>query len=338
MRYILEDQITLITGGSQGLGKQFAQKYYQETINSKIIIVSRSENKLRKAVTDIILTATNRKKEEALLENDELTVHLLEDTRNDIDPIIINEHTLHSTIADHRLFYMPCDLSDYESVASLFQTLTMVNMLPTQVLSCAGGSTPKLFKDLSGYELESGVRMNYLTALYLSHQVAKIIPNCHLILFSSVTAFFPFIGYSQYAPLKVSLKALVGILRHELPHARISCVFPGNFQSEGFELEEISKPDITKTIEGPSYPISCEECCDKIVWWLEMGYDDITTDFIGWFLMSLDMGLNKHNNRSFLWICQLVIGTLANLIIVPIYMLICTLQIKLWHSRQSHEE
>ena len=338
MQYILEDQIALITGGSQGLGKQFAQKYYQETINSKIIIVSRSEPKLRSAVADIIMTSTLRKKEEAALQNDEQEVALLAETRTDIDPIIIDEHTLHSTIADHRLFYMPCDLSDYSAVANMFQTLTMVNMLPTQVLSCAGGSTPKLFKDLSGSELESGVRMNYLTALYLSHQVARNIPSCHLILFSSVTAFFPFIGYSQYAPLKVSLKALAGILRHELPQARVSCVFPGNFQSEGFELEEVSKPDITRSIEGPSYPISCEECCDKIVWWLEMGYDDITTDFIGWFLMSLDMGLNKHNNNSFLWFLQVIVGALTNVIIVPIYMVICSIQISMWHRRQSHEE
>lgn len=338
MRYNLEDQVVLITGGSQGLGRQFAQKYYHETQNSKIIIVSRSKDKLTKAVSDIIATSDKKKKEESAVKNKEQLIRPSKENNSENVPVEINEKTTASDIAGNRIFYIPCDLSDYESVSKLFQNLTTVDLLPTQVLSCAGGSTPKLFKDLSGEELENGVKMNYLSALYLAHEAAKEVPNCHLILFSSVAAFFPFIGYSQYAPLKVSLKALVGILRHELPNARISCVFPGNFQSEGFKLEEMTKPDITKTIEGPSFPISCEECCDKIVWWLNLGYDDITTDSIGWLLMSLDMGLNKHNNNSFLWICQLLVGTIANLIIVPIYMIICSIQIRRWHKRHSHQD
>lgn len=316
MKYTFEDQIVLISGGSQGLGKQFATKYYTSSDRSKIIIISRSETKLKNAIRDIVIT-------------DDVT---------DYNPVRLEQDTPQTTIESHRLFYIPCDLSHYNSTAQVFHILSSVNLLPTHVISCAGGSTPKLFRDLTGHELEMGVRANYLTALYLAHQVAITVPTAHLIIVSSATAFFPFIGYSQYAPLKASLKALVGILRHELPKARISCVYPGNFQSEGFETEELTKPAITKEIEGPSLPISTERCCDIIVWWLKMGYDDITTDFIGWVLMSLDMGLNKSDNKSFLWVLQIALGAFANLVLVPLYMVVCRFQIRRWARNEQRKQ
>ncbi|QLQ78474.1 hypothetical protein HG537_0A07210 [Torulaspora globosa] len=306
-RFTLEDQVVLISGGSQGLGKQFAAKYYRETVNSKIILVSRGAEKLISAV-------------------DEITGGKVDAKRLDFD-VEWSERD--------RIGYIPCDLSDRKDVARLFDVLAAKKIELSQVLACAGGSTPKLFRDLTDVELEAGVKMNYLTVLFLSHKVAQRFPRCHLVLFSSETSFFPFIGYAQYAPLKGSVKSLTSILRQEMPEMRISCVYPGNFDSEGYAVEETTKPSITKEIEGASALISCEECCNRIVRWLHRGYDDITVDFIGWVLMSTDMGLNKHNNRSFLWFVQLLIGTFANFLIVPIYMLFCSSNIKKWHKNQD---
>ncbi|CCH61018.1 hypothetical protein TBLA_0D05250 [Henningerozyma blattae CBS 6284] len=315
----LNNQIVLITGGSQGLGKSFATKYFKDAINTTVIISSRSEKKLTTASLDIASKA-----------------------RRSVDPSKINLAKMTNPIdlsipsASNRLFYIPCDLSNYNNVQSMFDTLQLHNLLPTQVIACAGGSTPKLFKDLTPTELELGVKTNYLTVLYLAHTVARLLDHCHLILFASSTTFFPFIGYSQYAPMKVSVKALASILRQELPHFRISCVYPGNFKSEGFDNEELTKPSITKIIEGPSAPISSDECRDKILKWLKLGYDDITTDLIGWILMSLDLGLNKHSTSSPLWVLQFLFGVTANLIVVPIYMLFCNIQITKWFKKQ-HE-
>lgn len=307
IEYKLEDQVVLITGGSQGLGKQFAAKYYHESSRSRIIIVSRSVGKLRQAIEEV--------------------------TEGEVGPCPLTKTDVWS--GQDRIAYVACDLSDRKAVTQLFEILQANDIAPTQFLACAGGSKPKLFKDLTDEELEAGVKMNYLSALFLCHKVAQQFPFSHLVLFSSETAFFPFIGYAQYSPLKGSIKALVGILRQELSHTRISCVYPGNFESEGYALEELEKPAITKQIEGPSAPISCEECCNRIVRRLSQGYDDITVDFIGWVLMSTDMGLNKHDNYSFLWFLQLILGTLANLIVVPIYMLICASDIKKWHQKQN---
>lgn len=177
-----------------------------------------------------------------------------------------------------------------------------------------------------------------MSTVYLAHKVVQLLPHSHLVLFSSETAFFPFIGYGQYAPLKVSIKALTSILRQELNEGRVSCVYPSNFASEGYTLEETTKPAITKQIEGPSDTISCELCCDKIVWWLSRGYDDVSIGFLGWVLMSTDMGLNKHHNFSFLWFLQILFGTLTNLIIVPLFMMKCTYDIKKWYKEQHAKQ
>lgn len=309
-KFPVEHQTLLVTGGSQGLGKQFARKYFAEGTANTVIVVSRSAAKLAAAVKDI--TGQDAQ---------ELTVDLEFDSK------------------ERNMFYIPCDLSDYHATERMYELLLERNLSPTQVMLCAGGSTPKLFKDLTGDELVTGVQVNYMTCLNLAHVLTRKHSSLpHVIFFSSETAFFPFIGYSQYAPMKQSIKALVMILRQEFPESRISCVYPGNFESEGFEVETLTKPEITKSIEGASTPISCDECCNKIVYWLDKGYDDITTDFIGWVLMSTDMGLNKHNNNSFLWILQLLLGCIANLIVVPIYMAMCHWEIKGWLKKQHRSK
>lgn len=62
MKFTLEDQVVLITGGSQGLGKEFAKKYYNEAENTKIIIVSRSEARLLDTCNEIRIEAHLRRK------------------------------------------------------------------------------------------------------------------------------------------------------------------------------------------------------------------------------------------------------------------------------------
>ncbi|KAM3159960.1 KR domain-containing protein [Lachancea thermotolerans] len=306
-KFSLENQVALIAGGSQGLGKEFARKLYQEGTNNTVIVVSRSQDKLQRAVCSITGLET--------------ALELSEDARN-----------LQHEQQQNRIFFASCDLAEYAQVEKLYELLAACEIVPTQVLLCAGGSTPGLFKDLSGRELDLGVRVNYMTCVNLAHIAVRKWPGSHLVFFSSEVAFFPFIGYSQYAPLKQSIKSLVAILRQECAPQRISCVYPGNFDSEGYALENETKPTITKEIEGPSDAISCAECCDRICKTLKSGYDDVTTDFIGWVLMSTDMGLNKQNNVSFGWPLQWLLGIFANLIIVPIYMLICKFQIRQWRK------
>ncbi|SCU97122.1 LAME_0F18602g1_1 [Lachancea meyersii CBS 8951] len=308
-QFSLNNQIIVVAGGSQGLGKEFARRFYQNGSNSTVIVVSRSRSKLQQAVREI---------------SGEKTAQELTDG-------------LQLASGQRKILFAPCDLADYEQVERLHGTLTSCSLTPTMVLLCAGGSHPGLFKDLKGSELEMGVKVNYMTCVNLAHVAVRNWPSTHLIFFSSAAAFFPFIGYSQYAPVKQSIKALVAILRQECAQQRVSCVYPGNFDSEGYVLENETKPAITKEIEGPSEAISCEKCCNRIIKQLQMGYDDVTTDFIGWFLMSTDMGLNKQNNVSIGWPLLWILGIVSNLIIVPIYMLICKFQLRKWRKSTQKE-
>ncbi|SCV05186.1 LANO_0H01948g1_1 [Lachancea nothofagi CBS 11611] len=309
-KFTLSGQVVVIAGGSQGLGKEFARKFFQEGTNNTVVVVSRSRTKLQQAVRDI--------------SGQESAQELTKATQ--VRP------------QESEIVYATCDLADYSQVENLYEILASCSLKPTVVLLCAGGSTPGLFKDLKGSDLELGVKVNYMTCVNLAHIAVRHWQSAHLMFFSSEVAFFPFIGYAQYAPLKQSIKSLVAILRQECPQQRISCVYPGNFDSEGYVLENETKPSITREIEGPSEAISCEECCNRIVRVLNMGYDDITTDLIGWFLMSTDMGMNKQNNVSLGWPLQWLLGIIANLVIVPIYMLICKFQIKKWHSSCEKQE
>ncbi|KAL6940162.1 hypothetical protein ACO0QE_004057 [Hanseniaspora vineae] len=309
-RFEIENQVILITGGSQGLGLEFAKTFLRNTKKTKVIIVSRSLQKLTNACEKI---------------TSELTP-LQNESKSKGFATLAKYKEGNST----RLYYHPCDLSSPSDVETNLQPL-LLDIPVSQTFFVAGGTSPRLFKDHSLEELAQGVSMNYLSALYLSKVILSQISTCnHLVFFSSEVSFFPFVGYAQYAPLKTALKTLVCILRQEFPHKRLSLVYPGNFESEGYSEENLTKPEITKEIEGSSVPISCEECCDKIINSLRHGYDDITTDFIGWVLMSLDMGLNKNWNRSYLWGLQLILGVIANLIVVPIYMVFVNYQIRSW--------
>ncbi|CAI8497017.1 unnamed protein product [Hanseniaspora opuntiae] len=283
------DHTIVVTGGSQGLGLELAKYHYNNNTKTCIVILSRSESKLINAASKI----TNDK-----------FLSLKEFHQNSL-----------------RLYYHPIDLSNGSDVENLLPLLA--NLPPIQrTYLTAGGASVKLFKDYSINELQQGINMNYSSSLFLSHVLLKNHLCKHLVYFSSEVSFFPFIGYSSYTPSKTSLKSLVNILRQEFPDCRLTNVFPGNFASEGYIEENLTKPEITKDIEGSSKPISVEKCREIIINDINRSYDDITTDFIGWVLMACDMGLNKNWNYSKFWFLQLILGVVANLFIIPIYMII----------------
>lgn len=288
---IINSESILVTGGSQGLGLELAKFHYHNSPEKVIVIISRSEQKLIKACHKITGEGENSFKP-------------------------LSQYGFENSA---RLFYQPTDLSDDAAVEKLKGDLLKLPCISRTYLT-AGGAAVKMFKDYTLKELQQGISMNYAASLFLTHVLLQNNICSHLVFFSSEVSFFPFIGYISYTPLKTSLKALVNILRQEFPNVRITNVYPGNFASEGYVEENLTKPEITKQIEGSSKPISVEECRDIIIKNINNGYDDIVTDFIGWVLMACDMGLNKNWNYSKLWFLQLLLGVFANLFIVPIYM------------------
>lgn len=296
-----QGKLAVILGASQGVGANLALKLYER--DCSVIIVARTESKLKAQVESI-----------------EKSIGSKEGT----------------TIS-----YIACDASDYHQCELLWQKILVDNQQdPDYIFCCAGSSIPKLFQDLSGSDIANGIHTNYNTSINIVQTGFKKTLEIndsltqkprHVIFFSSVVSFFPFIGYAQYAPLKAAIQSLSTILRQEMGpyNYRVSCIFPGNFHSEGFDEEERTKPEITKIIEGPSDPISGEECATMILDKLAKGYDTITTDFIGWILSCSTLGMLPRQWGVFQVIISLII-----LIIAPIINWLINGDIKKYYKKK----
>lgn len=284
-KFVAKGKTAVIIGASQGLGAELALQLYSQ--QCCVILVARTESKLI-AQCDLIAKAQS---------HDDNNVSVL---------------------------YIVSDVSKYEELQQLWKTICERGHDPDYIFCCAGLLIPKLFEDLTPHDLSGGITTNYATALNVIHTGHKLMlaqhPNGpykhrHIILFLLVVSFFPFIGYAQYAPLKAAIQSLSLVLRQELlPYNyRVSCVFPGNFQSDGYDEEQLTKPEITKLIEGALHAIPASQCAEIVLDQLNKGYDTITTDTVGWLLGCSVLGTLPRS-----WLVLQIIVSFVFLLIAPI--------------------
>jgi short-subunit dehydrogenase len=294
-----QGKCALVVGASQGLGAELGRQLYAR--GCTVILVARTEAKLKSVVAEI-----EKEKFEA---------------------------------GDPKALYIAADVSKYDQCLQLWQQVDERGLDPDFIFCCAGSTVCKLFEDLTGADLAQGVNINYMTALNVTHSGFRhvlskgaIEKKRHVIFFSSIVSFFTFAGYSQYAPLKSALESLSISLRHEMgPYGyRISCVFAGNFASEGFAEEQKTKPQITKDIEGPSKPIPTEECAEIVIDRLSKGYDSITTHTIGWLLGCSVLGMRPRQWGFF----QIIVSFLF-LLIAPIANWVIYRDVEKYYKKRS---
>ncbi|KAL8644034.1 MAG: hypothetical protein Q9210_007453, partial [Variospora velana] len=240
----VDGRAVLVTGASQGMGRSVARLLAQKGAN--IILVARNIQRL----------------EEAL------------------------EHTLAGAIhKSQRFHFISADLtSSAEATRVLTESSSWNNNSPPDIVwCCAGTSHPSLFIDTPISEFQSQFESNYFTSAYIAHaalqlwlkpsssdlqdapesdstpppSVALPLPR-HLIFTSSVLAFYPIVGYSQYSPTKSSLRTLIDTLSQELllypptptrPAVIPHCIFPATIFGRGYEEENRTKPAITLKLE-----------------------------------------------------------------------------------------
>ncbi|PRT55652.1 3-ketodihydrosphingosine reductase TSC10 [Wickerhamiella sorbophila] len=266
--------LVVISGGSQGLGLSLAKEHVKR--GHSIVLVSRTESKLQAAVNDLELVHVSPGHE------------------------------------DQYIKYVSADVSNAKECDQVFG---QIGEIPDIVYCCAGASRPGMFIDLSAEDLAQNMQTVYDTALYFSHAALRVMANSpdklhkrrQLVYCSSTLAVFPFIGYSAYAPGKAAIRALSDIVRQEcLAHnIRVSHIVPGTMATEGYTVEEQTKPAITKKIEGPSPPQSPDNCAKYIMKRLDMGDDTVYTDTVTWILGSSMMGTSP---RSGWGILQSLVG------------------------------
>ncbi|KAI5184325.1 3-dehydrosphinganine reductase [Nematocida homosporus] len=141
-----------------------------------------------------------------------------------------------------------------------------VSRLPTEydlVFCCPGFALPGLAKDLSLDMVQRCMETNFYGCVrvvlhYL--KAASLQKRTRLVLVSSTLGLHSFIGYGAYSPSKAALRSFYESVHLEAAQEGLdlSIYYCSTIKSPGFAKEELTKPAITKVIEGSSLGSSAE--------------------------------------------------------------------------------
>lgn len=225
-----------------------------------------------------------------------------------------------------RFHYISADLTSAGDCSRLIQEATAWNhdAPPDIVWCCAGSAYPGFFLEAPVEKLREQMDSNYWSAAYTAHATLKswlapskssvaITTPRHLVLTSSVVAFYPIVGYAGYSPAKAAIRSLSDTLSQELclyngsrqhgsspgPAAdvRIHTIFPGTIFSPGYEIENQTKPAITKKLEEDEGGQTEDEIAHISVKALEKGEYLVTAAFLGSAMRASAWGGSPRNNR-----------------------------------------
>jgi 3-dehydrosphinganine reductase len=241
-------QTVLLTGSSQGMGKEIARLLSARGAN--LILVARTVKNLESAIEHARVHAKNP--------------------------------------STQRFTYISADVSsEAENTRIVAEATTWNNgRMPEIVWAIAGSSTPGLFVETSTDTLRKQMELNYFAAAYLAHKALQAWlypstpysaqdksstpePSRQLIFTSSAVAFAGLAGYSPYAPAKAAIRSLADGLQSEVQiynaarrskvstgvqpapfDVSIHTIFPGPILSPGFDNEEKTKHPVTRELES----------------------------------------------------------------------------------------
>ncbi|CAG8713058.1 17015_t:CDS:10 [Gigaspora margarita] len=261
-----------ITGGSKGLGKEFAKLMASK--GAHVTISARGKGDLDLALEEI--------KEAA-------------QSRGDYENLKFN--------------VVSADLSKYDdSIRALDEASSKHDERVPDVIICnAGISLPGIFIERPIDEYEKTMQLNYFGALYTTHvnleaakRMAQQGVKGKIVMVSSVAGLCGFLGYSSYAPTKHALRGLAECLRHELILYDISvhCYFAGTIDTPSYKEEEKIKPKITKDIEGHN-ALTPKDAAKALYKGICKGNFFITSDIIGDAMRASALGISPSNNAFF---------------------------------------
>lgn len=141
---------------------------------------------------------------------------------------------------------------------------------------------------------------------------AKTAPKRHIIFTSSVMAFYPLAGYNAYTPAKAAIRNLADGLRQEchLYDIAVHACFPATIYSPGFENEQLTKPELTKILEGSDEGQTPDQVAVECVKRLEKGHSLAVTSFIGETLRAASWGASPRGN----WVWDTIFAWIINVI------------------------
>ncbi|CBX92564.1 hypothetical protein IAQ61_006047 [Plenodomus lingam] len=314
-QFQVEGQTVLLTGSSQGMGREVARLLSARGAN--LILVARTTKNLEVAVE-----------------------HAKAHARNP---------------ATQRFTFISADVtSESENARIVSEAIAWNNGKMPEIVWCiAGSAKPGLFIETSTDTLRTQMELNYFAAAYLAHATLKawfypeqpykphgkgqaLEPPRKFIITSSVIAFINLAGYSPYAPAKAALRSLADGLRSEVQlynaarrskspgstqapapfDVDIHLILPGTILSPGYENEEKTKHAVTRELESTDPKQTELEAATAAVQGLEAGNFMTATNWLGE-LMRLGTLSGSQRNNAIIDTMGAWIATIVWLLVVP---------------------
>lgn len=151
--------------------------------------------------------------------------------------------------------YTLCDVTDSDHTTLQFAKAVEHSGRPCIVINCAGAAFPNYFENISADQFLSTLKLNVLgvrnvAAAALPHLKAQ--GHGHIVNTSSVAGFVGVFGYTDYSASKFAVVGFSEALKQELAqyNIKVSVLYPPDTYTEGFQVEEQTKPEETRAISG----------------------------------------------------------------------------------------
>ncbi|KAG0295007.1 3-dehydrosphinganine reductase [Linnemannia gamsii] len=193
--------------------------------------------------------------------------------------------------SEQKFHWVSADLTDREqAIRALDEASTLHGgRVPDIVMTCAGTSIPRFFTEAPIEDFEWQMKVNYFGTLYTVHEAYKRMVETgvkgKIVLTSSTLGLVGLVGYSSYCPTKFALR--------------------GTMFSPGYETENLTKPLLTREIEG-STGLTPEDAAKGMLKGLRKGYFAVTTDFDTNFLRVASKGVTPYANIGWDYILGLI--------------------------------
>jgi 3-dehydrosphinganine reductase len=218
----------IITGGSSGIGMCIARDCVQRGFQ-RVTIVARNVKRLeeaKKSLQELANENNKNAKTKTKIEIQALSVDVS-------DPAAL-------------LKVAPKIFEKYDAS----KTETSTNKFATYLFCCAGTTYPEYFQNIPAATFASITNTNQLGAMYTVQAFLPRMQAGTIVLCSSICGQIGVFGYSAYAPSKFALRGFAECLHAELCNSpvNVQVAYPPDTDTEGFEIENITKPVETRLI------------------------------------------------------------------------------------------
>ncbi|KAK2030981.1 short chain dehydrogenase [Colletotrichum zoysiae] len=267
----VDGKTIILTGASEGMGRSVALQLAAKGAN--LFLIARNAARLEELVTELKAAAKHPETQ--------------------------------------RFKYVTADVTAENYAAPIVAEATAWNggRSPDIVWCIAGMATTGFFADVPFSETRRNMDVNFYGTAEMAHAILRewLAPDApvedepkHLIMTTSVVAFFTIAGYAPYAGSKWAIRGLADTLSQEVllypQNVKIHVVFPGTITSPGLERENETKPQITHQLEELDPVQSPDEVAKLSIKGLERGEYFVTVAFLGSLMKWSGLGGSIRNN------------------------------------------